>query len=535
MEGESKDCLVVLTAIEKNDNNESIPILIQNIKDIATQVKTKTIVLYPYAHLSKNLGNPETAIEILNETASKLSNFNVIQAPFGYYKEFELKVKGHPLSELSREISIEGNEQLIEINGEKRKRLLRQITRAKLDTSKLKNNDHRILGSKMDLWSFNNVAPGMPFFHHKGLHIKNKLIEFWRQLHKRDNYSEISTPQILDKKTWEVSGHWTKYAENNFITKYEGRDFLVKPMNCPGGMLVYKTSTKSYKDLPLKVGELGIVHRVELSGVLAGLFRVIQFTQDDAHVFCTEEQLENEVSKVIDLTYEIFEAFGLKFDHVELSTRPEKRIGDDKFWDYAEKSLEKVLKKRKMKYKINVGDGAFYGPKIDFHVKDSLKRSWQCSTIQLDMALPERFDLTYTDEKANSKRPIMLHRAIYGSLERFMGIVTEHLNGKFPLWLSPNQVKVMTLNDDANDYAKEIFKKLKEAGFEVEINTKSESMGKKAREAWVQRFNYLLTVGEKEKTAGNVSIKKRDSKEIKTMSLDEFIEVLKEEIKNRVL
>jgi len=299
-------------------------------------------------------------------------------------------------------------------------------------------------------------------------------------------------------------------------------------------MLVYKTSPKSYRDLPLRVAELGNVHRVELSGVLGGLMRLIQFTQDDAHIFCTEKSIKDEVGKIIDLTKLLFSDFNLEIDHVELSTRPKKRIGSKKIWDLSEEALEKVLKEKKIKYVINKGDGAFYGPKIDFHIKDSLKRTWQCSTVQLDMALPERFELEYTDEKGNAKQPIIIHRTIYGSVERFLGIYIEHVNGKFPLWISPNQIKVMTLNDDVKDYANEIYKKLFDEGFEVELNDKSESMGKKAMEAQIQRFNYLLTVGEKEKAENKVAIKKRDSKEIEMISLDDFILGLKEEVRNRL-
>ena len=461
-----ENALVVLTAIEKNDSLETLPKYLDNIKDISEKVNTKNIVLYPYAHLSRDLGKPSIAIEIFKEAEKKLKKegYVVSRAPFGYYKSFELKVKGHPLSELSREIvggtpqaypekssakiSTKGNEIVeVDLTDEERGKLLRDISKSRLDTSKLKENDHRILGRKMNLWSFNPVAPGMVFWHDRGLYIKNKLVEFWRELHRKEGYEEISTPQVMDRKLWEVSGHWSKYGVNNFKTSYEGRDFLMKPMNCPGGMMVYKQSEKSYKDLPLRVGELGTVHRVELSGVLSGLFRVIQFTQDDAHIFCTEKQLQSEIGKIIELINVIVKTFNLKLDHVELSTRPEKRIGSDKVWDLAESALEDVLKKRKMKYKINKGDGAFYGPKIDFHFKDSLNRTWQCSTIQLDMALPERFDLNYIDAKGNLKRPIMLHRVVYGSLERFLGIITESYDGKFPLWLSPNQIKIITMNN----------------------------------------------------------------------------------------
>lgn len=532
--GESTECLVVLTAIEKKDNTEkSVELLVTDIENILKQLQTNNIVLYPYAHLSKNLGDPQIAIEILDKTYSILKQkYNIIKAPFGYYKQFELKVKGHPLSELSREINI-NEEKQEEISEKLREQFLKDISKSKLDTSKLKENDHRIIGKKMDLWSFNPVAPGMVFWHNKGLKIKNNLIQLWRELHRQANYQEISTPQVMDRKLWEISGHWSKYGENNFKTNYEGRDFIVKPMNCPGGMLVYKTSPKSYKDLPLRVGEIGTVHRVELSGVLAGLFRVIQFNQDDAHIFCTEEQLEKEVKEIIELINKTFSYFELKFDHVELSTRPEKRIGNDDIWDLSEKALENILIKTKMKYTINKGDGAFYGPKIDFHLKDSLNRTWQCSTIQLDMALPERFDLTYIDEKGNEKRPIMLHRVVYGSIERFIGIITEHLNGKYPLWLSPNQIKVLTLNDNTKEYANQIYKKLFDEGFEVEIDERNETMNKKVRDAQIQRYNYILTVGEKELEENKIAIKKRDEKEIKIISLEEFVKIVKEEIKQR--
>ena len=527
-----EEALVVLTAIEKNDSLEILEEYLQNIKDIAKQVKTKNIVLYPYAHLSKNLGKPKIAIEILEEAEKNLSKekYNISRAPFGYYKTFELKVKGHPLSELSREIISSNEIEEADLSEKEIKSLLKQISKSVLDTSKLKENDHRIIGKKMDLWGFSPVAPGMVFWHDRGLHIKNKLIEYWRELHRRENYEEISTPQIMDRKLWEISGHWSKYKENNFATQYEGREFLAKPMNCPGGMLVYKSSPKTYKDLPIRSGEMGVVHRVELSGVLSGLFRVIQFTQDDAHIFCREDQLENEIKSIMGLIEKILSTFNLELDHVELSTRPEKRIGDEKLWDLAEKSLENVLKKTKMKYQINEGDGAFYGPKIDFHLKDSLNRTWQCSTIQLDMALPERFDLTYKDEKGNDKRPVVLHRVVYGSLERFIGIITESFNGHFPLWISPNQIKVMSMNEEVREYSKEVYEKLFDAGFRVELDDRVESIGKKVREASIERFNYLVTIGEDEKKEKLISFKKNGEKNITKINLEEFISDLRKEV-----
>ena len=531
------ESLVVMTAVEKGDSDKTKVVnhLVKEIKSIAEQVSVKHVVLYPYAHLSSDLGKPALAVEILKDAEKKLKkDFKVVRAPFGYYKQFEMKVKGHPLSELSREIVIEGKEEIADVSEDERKRLLKEISKSKLDTSKLKDNDHRIIGRKMDLWSFNEVAPGMVFWHDKGLFIRNKLIDYWRELHRKKGYSEILTPQIMDRKLWEISGHWSKYGENNFKTEYEGRDFLVKPMNCPGGMLVFKNSPKSYKDLPMRVGEIGVVHRVELSGTLGGLFRVIQFTQDDAHIFCTEKQLEEEVGKIIEIINEVFEKFGLEFDHVELSTRPEKRVGDEKFWDFAEDALESILKKNKMKYKINKGDGAFYGPKIDFHLKDSLGRTWQCSTIQLDMALPERFELEYVDKKGKSQRPIMLHRVVFGSVERFVGILTEHLEGKFPLWLSPNQIKIMTMNDDAKDYAKEVYDILFDKGFRVELDDRNESIGKKAREAQIQKFNYLVTLGDKEKEKSVLAVRSREDKEVKEMALEEFLKKIEKKVNQRV-
>ncbi|MGK0232306.1 MAG: threonyl-tRNA synthetase [Patescibacteria group bacterium] len=538
MGGEATDCLVVLTAIEKGDNDSLIPQLVEEIRKITDNVKTKKVVLYPYAHLSSKLGSPKLAIELLAKAKAALDgDFEVLSAPFGYYKTFEFKVKGHPMSELSREFvagDVSGNEEAeAELTDSERSQILRQISKAKLDTSKLAENDHRILGGKMDLWSFNNVAPGMVFWHKKGLHIKNKMAEYWRQIHRKSGYDEISTPQVLDRKLWEVSGHWGKYRENMFTTKYEKRDFAVKPMNCPGGMLVYKATPKSYRDLPIRAGELGVVHRRELSGTLGGLMRVIQFTQDDAHLFCTEEQLKDEIAGIISIIKEMYSVFGVSLDHVELSTRPEKRIGDDATWDHSEEALEGVLKESGMKYVVNEGDGAFYGPKIDFHIKDSLDRTWQCATIQLDMALPQRFDLTYQAEDGSDKVPMVLHRVVFGSMERFIGIFTEHVDGKFPLWINPNQVKVMSLNDDAKEYAGKVHEELFTSGFESELDDRNLSMGKKAREASIQRFNYIVTVGAEEMASNTIAVKIRGEKEINKMSLDDFKVQLAKEISEK--
>ena len=531
-----KEALVVFVAVEKTDSNvkEVVKKLVDNTKDIAKQVKAKNIVLYPYAHLSQNLGSPELAVKVLEESQKALEKqkFSVSRAPFGYYKSFELKVKGHPLSELSREIKIEGSEA-----GEKYdpKQLLREISKSKLDKSKLKDNDHRILGRQMDLFSFHDVAPGMVFWHNSGLIIREELIKFWRQEHEKAGYQEISTPQILDKKIWQISGHWEKYNENNFLTEYEKRNFLIKPMNCPGGMLIYKNSPKSYKDLPLRVGELGIVHRQELSGVLAGLFRVVQFIQDDAHIYCTEKQVNSEVMEVVKLTKLFYDKFNLNFK-IEFSTRPKKRIGTKKEWDKAEKLLEDVLKKNKLKYKLNKGDGAFYGPKIDFHVTDSLGRTWQTATIQLDLLLPERFDINYMDKDNKRKRPIILHRTVLGSLERFLGIILEHYRGRLPTWLAPVQVKVLSFTDRSEKYGKKVLEELKKQipNLRIDSDFSQSTVGSKVKEAEIMKVPYIIVVGDKEEKEKSLAVRIKGNSKIEKIKLDGFVSKLKREIDEKL-
>jgi threonyl-tRNA synthetase len=550
-----KEALVVMTAVEKSDSDvkKIVEKLVENVADVAKQVNAKNIVLYPYAHLSSNLSSPDLAIEVLDEAEKSLKkNFEVTRAPFGYYKEFEFKVKGHPLSELSREIKLEdGNLQRVlhnssnpteveigEVKVEEKydvKKLLNEISKNKLDSSKLKDNDHRIIGQQMDLFSFSEVAPGMVFWHNNGLIIRNELINFWREEHRKAGYQEISTPQIMDKKLWQISGHWEKYKDNIFLTEYEKRSFAIKPMNCPGGMLVYKNHPKSYKEFPLKVAELGTVHRQELSGVLGGLFRVIQFTQDDAHIFCTEEQIEKEIEKIIELDSLFYTKFGFKY-RVELSTRPEKRIGSDGVWDKAEKILENVLKKRKMEYKVNPGDGAFYGPKIDFHLKDSLGREWQCATIQLDFSMPERFELEYTDADNTKKRPIMIHRTVYGSLERFIGVITEHFNGRFPTWLAPIQVRVMSFTDRNVDYAKKLIEKLEKEipNLRLDLDIRQTTVPAKVKEAEIMRVPYIIVVGDKEEKDKTLAVRIKGNGKIETMKIEVFIEKIKKEISERL-
>ena len=535
------ECLVVLTAVEAQDSISSTGELVKNIKDIASQVRTKNIVLYPYAHLSSRLSSPSIAESVLKEAEKLLKadkeKFSVTRAPFGYYKEFELRCKGHPLSELSREIgetketgkvtAVVAKEEVYDY-----KRLLSEISKTRLDREKLKENDHRIIGQKMDLFSFSETAPGMTFWHNNGWIIYNELVNFWREEHRKAGYQEISTPLILDKKLWQISGHWEKYRENIFLTKYEGRDFVIKPMNCPGGILVFKSKPKSYKELPLKVAELGTVHRQELSGVLSGLFRVIKITQDDAHLYCMENQLEDEIKKIINLIDKFYKKFGFPY-HVELSTRPEKRIGADSLWDKAEKILETVLKKLKMNFKLNKGDGAFYGPKIDFHIKDSLGRTWQCATIQLDFAMPERFELEYTGEDNKKHRPVMVHRTIYGSLERFIGILLEHLNGNLPVWLSPIQVEILSLTDRNADAVIKLQKKLLDLGIRSEVDLDSSTVNDKIRNAEIRKIPYIIVLGDKEEKSKTLAVRKRGQKPEFGINTEKFISDLLNEIKER--
>ena len=545
---EVKEPLVIFIAVEHGDSMDIVKPLIENIKDIAGQVKAKNIVLYPYAHLSSQLALPAVAEAVLKEAEIELrkqpEKFSVTRAPFGYYKEFELKCKGHPLAELSRSISlgtgagvagkkVEARAVERELSENERKVLLKEISRTKLDREKLKENDHRILGQQMELFSFNETAPGMVFWHNNGLIIYNELVNYWRDEHRKAGYKEISTPQILDKKLWLISGHWEKYKDNIFLTEYEKRAFAVKPMNCPGGILVYKSKPRSYKELPMRVAELGIVHRQELSGVLAGLFRVIKFTQDDAHIYCQESQLEQEITGIMDLISKFYKKFGFAY-RVELSTRPEKRIGSDLLWERAEKILEDVLKKKKASYKISKGCGAFYGPKIDFHIKDSLGREWQCATIQLDFAMPERFGLTYMDETNKEKMPVMIHRTVLGSLERFIGVLLEHLNGHLPVWLSPVQARVLSFTDRNVKAAEKTARQLEEAGIRTDSDLTNRTVDYKVREAdLVQKIPYIIVIGDKEEKAKTLAVRARGKKPEFGVKLDKFIEKLKKEIENR--
>ena len=392
--------------------------------------------------------------------------------------------------------------------------------------------DHRKLGKELDLFSIHEEGPGFPFFHPNGMVIRNELINYWREVHRRYGYQEIRTPMILNRQLWEQSGHWAHYKENMYFTEIDGEDYAIKPMNCPGGMLVYKTQQHSYRDLPLRAGELGLVHRHELAGALHGLFRVRNFTQDDAHIFMTPEQIEGEIQNVINLFDEVYSTFGLKY-HAELSTRPENSMGSDEMWELATNGLRNALEHRGLEYIVNEGDGAFYGPKIDFHLKDSIGRTWQCGTIQLDMQLPEKFDLTYVGEDGQKHRPVMIHRVVYGSIERFIGILIENYAGAFPTWLAPVQVKILPITDRHMDYAFELKKKMFDLGLRVEVDDRNEKVGYKMREAQVKKIPYMLVVGDQEMESGTVNMRKHGEKDTATMPVDEFIAYIQKNIADK--
>ena len=394
-----------------------------------------------------------------------------------------------------------------------------------------KKRDHRKIGKELELFMIAPEGPGFPFVLPKGMELRNVLEDFWRKIHKEHGYVEIKTPMILNEELWHRSGHWDHYKENMYTTKIDDTDYGIKPMNCPGGMLVYKNSMHSYRDLPIRAGELGLVHRHEKSGELNGLFRVRCFTQDDAHIFCLPSQIEEEISNVIKLIDEVYSIFGFEYE-IELSTRPEDSMGSDEQWEMAEGALKKVLKDLNMKYELNEGDGAFYGPKIDFHIKDCLGRSWQCGTIQLDFQMPERFDLTYIGEDGEKHRPVMLHRVIFGSIERFIGILIEQYAGAFPTWLAPVQVKILTIADRHVDYAKKLMKEMSSKGIRVELDDREEKMGYKIREAQLQKVPYMLIIGDKEVEENKVSMRSRDKGDLGSIEKEKFIEKVEEEIKN---
>ena len=396
-----------------------------------------------------------------------------------------------------------------------------------------KKRDHRKLGKELDLFFIPEEGPGFPLFLPKGMELKNALLKYWREIHRQDGYVEIETPIILNRHLWETSGHWYHYKENMYTVQIDEQDFAIKPMNCPGGMLFYQSKPHSYRDFPMRVAELGRVHRHELSGALHGLMRVRAFTQDDAHIFMLPEQIKDEIKGVVKLIDSVYKTFGFEY-HLELSTRPEDSMGTDEEWETAENGLREALEELNLPYVLNEGDGAFYGPKIDFHLKDCLGRTWQCGTIQLDMQLPQRFDISYVGQDGEKHRPVMIHRVALGSIERFIGILIEQYAGKFPVWLAPTQVKILPISDKYMDYANEVKKALFDAGVRVEMDDRAEKIGFRIREAQLQKVPYMLVVGEKEAAENQVAVRSRDKGEMGSMSLNDFVSMVVKEDEERV-
>lgn len=431
-------------------------------------------------------------------------------------------------------------------HGDKNEKMLQRVygtawpTQKQLDEyltmlEEAKKRDHRVLGKQLDLFSFHDEGPGFAFFHPKGMVIWNSIIDFWRKVHRKYGYQEIKTPIVLNESLWHRSGHWDNYKENMYFTTVDEITYAIKPMNCPGGCLVYKSRPHSYKEFPMRIAELGLVHRYEASGVMHGLVRVRQFTQDDAHIFCTPEMIEPEVIGVINLVFELYKAFGFEQFTIELSTKPEKHIGSDEIWDIATNALKKALEHKGLPYKINEGDGAFYGPKIDFHIRDGLNRPWQLGTIQLDFSMPQRFELTFTDKDNTEKTPVMIHRAILGSLERFIGILIEHYGGNMPLWLAPEQMRVLTISEKTNDYAKALEEKLSAEGFRCGIDLSDEKVNSKIVRAHAERIPYMLVVGSKEAETGSVNVRIRGAKDTKTVATEVFIAAAKQKLEKQEL
>ena len=536
-----EEALVVLTSVEKGDSVSLVEEYVKNTEDISEKVGTKKIVLYPYAHLSSNLGGPKVAVDILSEAEKilKEKGYEVYRAPFGYYKSLEMKVKGHPLSELSREIKGESEEVVEEeFPEEERKRLLKSMTKNKTKAIRGENDmkSNVELGKELDLYIINEVVgKGLPLFTPKGTSIIRRLRRFIEDEELRRGYEYTKTPIMAKSDLYKISGHWQHYRKDMFTMNVYGKDYALRPMTCPFQFVLFKRKTRTYKDLPKKYAEVSDLFRKEQTGELRGLTRLWQFSLADAHVLCEEHQVEEEFEKVLELIKYVMESLGIndtwfRFSKWDPKNENNKYVDNPAAWDETQNSMKKILDKLELDYVEAEGEAAFYGPKLDLQFKDVYGKEDTLFTVQIDFALPEKFDMTYTDKDGNVKRPMIIHRSSIGAPERTLSHVLELTQGKFKLWMSPNQVKVMTMNDSVNDYAKEVYDKLFEAGLQVELDDRNESIGKKVREASIDKFNYIVTVGDKEKEGKLVAVKKRDTKEIESMGLDDFVSKLNKEI-----
>ncbi len=522
-----EEVLVLFVSIEAGDDEKIGDKAIDEVKEFLGKIKINKILIYPFAHLSSNLAKPDEALSIIKEmeARAKKEKMEVYRAPFGWNKGLSIKVKAHPLAEQSKVFGA-AEKVVAKVQREIKnpKALLKRS-----DFSGLSEKDHRIIGEQQDLFSFQEVAPGMVYLHPKGVILRNILVDFWRKEHQRNGYQEISAPVLLNNAMWQVSGHMDHFRENMFFSEIEGQGFALKPMNCGNAILYFKSKSRSYRDLPLRVNEMGLVHRNELSGVLSGLFRLRAFVQDDAHIFVDEKNLEEEIISIIKMVEHFYNIFGFKYS-LDLSLKPEKAMGNEEIWKRAESLLENILKKAKLKYSKVPGEGAFYGPKLDFQISDSMGRKWQLATVQVDIQSAERFGIKYIGEDGKEHAPIIIHRVIYGALERFIGILVEHYQGKFPLWLSPVQVRVLSISDENVKYAKRIADELRENEIRIEEDFNDHKIEYKIREAQLQKIPYMIIIGKKEEEGKCIAVRDREGKVKYKVKLEDFVREMKKEI-----
>lgn len=525
-----EEVVVLFTAVEAGDDGELAKQAISDGKEFLSKLRVKRVMIYPFAHLSQNLAKPSEAVPVLDvmEKEAKSAGLEVRRAPFGWNKALQIKVKGHPLAEMSRSYSHAPAQAPVAVprpkKGMSEHEMLSKIKKSDFGT--LPDTDHRVIGEKLDLFSFHEPSPGMPFWHDKGLVLKDVLSEFIRTEQKKRGYIMIGTPALANTILWKVSGHWDHYKENMFLTQYGEDEFGLKPMNCPSTFLFYKTRKWSYKDLPLRVADFDPLFRNELSGVASGLFRVKTFVQDDAHIFVAEDQIVDELTRVIELMTRFYSIFKLEYTP-KISTMPDDHMGTKEQWDRAVSALVEAVKSRGITPVIKEKEGAFYGPKIDVDVKDSSGREWQCATIQLDFQMPQRFKLTYTGQDGAEHTPAVIHRVIYGSLERFIGIILEHYKGALPVWLSPVQVKVIPLSDEHKGYASRVTESLTRAGIRAEGDFESGTMGAKIRNAQLLKIPYMLILGKKEEDATTVAVRTRSGEQRLGLKLEDFVSEIK--------
>ena len=523
------NALVLLTTIEKGDNSEVAKKAIKDALAFAKKQKLEKLVLYPFAHLGDNLEEPKKAMEIFKDMRAIIDGSGVegVYAPFGWNKKWRIEIKGHPLAEQSKHYGMKGEEH----KGEKRRKLDLSIVK-KSDWVGLPEADHRSIGESMDLYSYQEVSPSMVYWHPHGLIIYRELKNFIREIEALYDYNEISTPALANVALWHVSGHIDYYRENMFIVDENGEELGLKPMNCPSTILIYKSRRWSYKELPFRSAIFDKLYRREVSGALSGLFRVQELTQDDGHIFVSKEKVGSEISTMLEFVKKVYGVFGLKY-HAKLSTMPDEHLGDVELWEDAQNAIRSALEKNSLEYEVKEKEGAFYGPKIDFDIEDSQGRLWQCATIQVDYQLPMRFGITYTGEDGKEHTPVIIHRAVLGSIERFTAIMVEHYGGKLPLWLSPVQVRVISLSESSNAYAESVYKRLKESKLRAEIDISDKKLEKKIREAQLARTPYMVIVGPKEQEKNTVSIRMRSGKQENGLALEAVIDSMKKEVEQR--